>query len=229
MEDFVHKIMQKVLHIVAEFDVLNPSEQNAPYGSLGNPGDMGLSNPDDILAGTNRGTQNLGSPNIQSDPSNTWIKVNDNTTDRVIIGKTGSGVNDWGMKVSKSGKDVKTAAAGDLIFNSSQDVFKIVTSGTVSIATSGASTIGSAQFPHNLGIIPAVIAFVDLGPGAISETYVPLPAVVQGGFSAGFLAISEYVTVSSIDTVNVSFNYYRSIAGSGTYTIKVYILQETAN
>jgi hypothetical protein len=126
----------------------------------------------------------------------------------------GKGANNfYGLKVSKPGIDVYTAPDSDLIFNSSQNVFKIVQSGTVDIVT-GAGEANDVTVTHNLGYAPVVIAYLQLTDGIIT----PIPQYVG----------SSYTWLTS-NPVNVKFVYSATTPGAtATWTIKYYFLQESA-
>ena len=59
------------------------------------------------------------------------VKVNDGTVNRVSLGLLSDG--SYGLKVSPENVDVLTADDSELIFNSSQNVFKIVLTDTVTL------------------------------------------------------------------------------------------------
>lgn len=62
---------------MAEFPVINPNEANAPTNSS-SLDRLGLLNPDDVLSGTLRGTQNVGGPGLSIDSSNRRITLSAN-------------------------------------------------------------------------------------------------------------------------------------------------------
>lgn len=69
------------------------------------------------------------------------------------------------VKVAKTGFDATTATGNDLIFNSSQDIFKVVQTDNIIIPGTGnqspfATGSTGITVPHNLGYIPAFQAFV---------------------------------------------------------------------
>jgi hypothetical protein len=79
--------------------------------------------------------------------------VNDGNNDRILLGfqKDGFGTGvDYGLKISKDGEDVKTASNDNLIFNSAQNVFKIVGAGTMTVNKAGGSETGSDSIQHGL-------------------------------------------------------------------------------
>lgn len=206
-----------------------PTQAQAP-----DPNGLNLINPDDILSGTQRGSQALGAPNIQTDSANQRIVVNDGNNLRVIFGRTGTGPNDWGLEVSKPGFNVDTATDAELLFNSSQDIFKIVDkfSGNFSVTSTSSQTTALVEIDHNLGYVPLSQASVTLSTYSLGSTGTyPIPFIffttVAGnpGFYAG--AYVQYLSVgtnSFVFAVGIEATT-QTIAG----TITVYALQETAN
>lgn len=63
---------------------------------------------------------------------------------------------DWGLKISKDGEDVKTAADKDLLFTTKHNTLKIHTSRKDTIASSATLTI-----PHGFSYIPMFIVFIN--------------------------------------------------------------------
>lgn len=63
---------------------------------------------------------------------------------------------DWGVKVSKEGFDVKTAADKDLSLKSGINIFKVSDDNAGTIAASSSHTTA-----HGLGIIPFFLAFME--------------------------------------------------------------------
>jgi hypothetical protein len=59
---------------------------------------------------------------------------------------------DWGLKVSKPGKDVKTCTKDELVFDSELNTMKIAKFG---------SPTGSGNYTHGLGYIPAFMVAGD--------------------------------------------------------------------
>lgn len=110
----------------------------------------------------------LNGGNITQNEQN--LIVFDNTTNRVLIGYQ-TVLQTWGMFVSQPGVDVTQATASQLIFNSNQDVFKVVASGTLTIPSPGAQTsfadgVSVASIAHGLGYVPAFLYF-PIAPGNV--------------------------------------------------------------
>lgn len=145
-------------------------------------------------------------------------------TRRVLLGKQGDG--SYGLKVSQPTFDVYTAADDDLIFNSSNNVPKIVVSDTATIdATS--STAGSAiteTVPHNLGYVPAFWAYFSAG-----GFYYQIPNATGWGASGGVMTFTNWL-FASVDANNIYLTFIPSSTGNlGTFPIKYYLLQESAS
>lgn len=181
-------------------------------------------------------TQNF--QQIESE-NRTKIIRDESGVDRVIIGRYPDG--QYGIKVSKPGEDVKDAASGDLYFNSNQNVFKVVKSDTVVMddydvfgGSSGQWTNWNAGGPtsvaHGLDFVPSVIAYVDF-----NGQYVLLPTTFQSiTGTSGTGAAFERVFIN-VDDTNIYFGSTTLVNGvvstpytAGGYTLKYYLLQETA-
>lgn len=155
----------------------------------------------------------------------------DNNITRLLIN-----TNPFEMKVSKEGFDAFTAANDELIFNSSQNVFKIVFSGTatldaLTINTGGASwsaSVGSNTLviPHGLGYVPAILAYWDIG-----GEYSPLP--ITRTITAAGSSFMMYSILAFVDATNIKLSSeltgYNVNTSFGSVNIKYYLLQETAN
>lgn len=63
---------------------------------------------------------------------------------------------DYGIKVSKDGFDVQTAADKNLSLKSGINIFKVSEDGSGTVAASGTVTVA-----HGLGIIPFFLAFME--------------------------------------------------------------------
>jgi hypothetical protein len=164
-------------------------------------------------------------------------QVNNEETTKIIKDATGvrrvligSGANGFeGIKVSKTGIDVYTAANTDLIFNSEQNIFKITSTNTTTITVTGAATgnVSSPLITHNLGYIPVIIAFVTVPPGLFGvagSTPTPWTSYTAGA-SSTLAFICDFLDIT---TTTLQFYAQWAIVGfAGVWTIKYYILQES--
>lgn len=185
----------------------------------------------------------------------TWY---DTANARIVEGKLPDG--SYGMWVSKPGfdaTDVGAATNGELVFNSNQDIFKIIKTGfTAPLTVSGVGGAGpdfglvgfEILVPHNLGFNPLV--FVTLASStALSPLItpgVPLPftnwlSFVQlfgpdgaGGTNTYKIPFPNFVV--SVAAVTSSYFIIFAQVGqqssttlfNGDYVFKYYLLQETA-
>lgn len=155
---------------------------------------------------------------------NTKITKDSTGTRRVLLG---SGLNDFnGLKVSQPGKDVYTATDDELVFNSDNNLFKIVDSATIefdlNITIGGTNEVSIA---HGLGYVPIVIAF------QISsfDSYM-LPFYAINGYGTADAGKVAYSITCYTDDENINFYYAGYTQGTGgPVTIRYYILQETAS
>ena len=165
----------------------------------------------------------------------TQLFKDDTGTYRVLLGKGSNGFN--GLKVSQTGKDVTTATDSELVFNSDQNVFKIVDSGTIITTQFTTTNPGAGSFKaessivgtytHNLGYVPVVIAFM-----GDSSSYSMLPFTDytnSGGSQAWWWTMSVQANTTTIQVTVDVMSYGAGIAIASDYSIKFYLLQETAN
>ncbi len=153
------------------------------------------------------------------------VKVNDGTVNRVSLGLLADG--SYGLKVSQEGIDVLTAGDDELVFNSGQNVLKIVDKNTVTLTRTAGDFTELVAYTHSLGYVPAVFAFIELGPTA----HTPIPYILVDGTTG---IINNIVKVSDVDNTQVLFSATAPSAGTSfgtttTYVITFYLLQETAN
>lgn len=171
----------------------------------------------------------------------TTVFKDDAGTRRVLLGKGADGF--YGVKVSQEGIDVYSAADNELVFNSSQNVFKVSEAGTVSLASqsvgAGLSVDQKFTIPHDLGRVPAFNAFVlvtNTGQAAINQFpstyYVSISNVFSYTESGG--TGLNYSHVAGIDEDNFYFtrSVFNGSASTQTIaasTLKYYIYEESAN
>jgi hypothetical protein len=132
------------------------------------------------------------------------------------------------FKVAKSGFEVSTTGNANLIFNSSQNVFKIVATGTTSLTKAINSSGATATIAHGLSFTPGVMSYVD-----DSGLLYPMPHLVVVDDGTATLKIGRKIAVT-VDATNLYFTI--TTAGTGTYystavsyNFRYYLLQETAN
>lgn len=155
----------------------------------------------------------------------TEIFKDDTGTRRVLLGK---GADDfYGMKVSKPGLDVYDASNDELIFNSNQNVFKIVKTGSSSIdatsATAG-STVTST-IPHGLSFIPIPWVFWN----QTGNNYEALPTWSSYSASGGSVLFGGFFSYEVNDTNLVLQFLPGATSNYGVFNFTYYLLQETAN
>lgn len=142
------------------------------------------------------------------------------------------------LKVAKSGIDVASAVNDQLIFNSSQNVFKIVKSDTAvttnAVATAAAGSFASGSttvtIPHGLTFIPTVIAFIqdtDYTPNRFR--LLPLTTYADvSGTRCNWITYSVDADSSNIYLLS-SLVATGGTGNTGIKTIKYFLLQESAN
>lgn len=148
------------------------------------------------------------------------IFKDDSGTRRVLLGKGPNGF--YGLKVSQEGIDVWEASDNQLVFNSNQNVFKIVDSGTVAEAsstTAGGTTV--TTYTHNLGYIPVVFAYF----GGVGSEGIPMP---RFSYDAGG-NLDQVIILSAVNSTDITFTHSERTGSGGPFSFKFYLMQETAN
>lgn len=139
------------------------------------------------------------------------------------------------FKVSESGQDVTTATNDDLIFNSSQNVFKIVEANTQTLipptASWAAGNTATVTVPHGLGYEPVFLVYVDW-PTSVSFSDPGLSQTPSFAFT-GTDAQRPIIASARVDSTNLYLELTNQTGltanlGELTWTYKYYILQETA-
>ena len=157
------------------------------------------------------------------------------TANGQILGNNGTnnvglfGFDDTGtmvVKVAKPGYDANSATNDQLIFNSAQNTFKIALTDTVVLTRDASDSFNGVSYQHNLGFKPVCIAFIDYGGITL-----PMPKLYFNGTSG---ILDEQVQIQDISTSVITFDATAPTGGSRyasaqTYTIRFYLLQETAN
>jgi hypothetical protein len=157
----------------------------------------------------------------------TQIFKDDAGTRRVLLGK---GLNDfYGLKVSPEGTDVYDAADSDLVFNSNQNVLKIVSSGTHTLTKPVNQILEEDAIAHGLDFIPILVFNIESVTTSPGEWRLGL--VMNHDTATGAL---YSIASANVDATNLSFRaqtpsggiYY---ASQLVFNYKYYLLQETAN
>lgn len=157
------------------------------------------------------------------------IIVHDGSYNKALFGRDGSG--NYVVKVAKDGFDVLTASDGDLIFNSANNLFKIVSSGTISIShnhTSANSAKTTTQ-AHGQNGRPIIMAWANnlVAPGVPGTPSYQMPFLYPAASGAN-LVISTLLDVH-VDGTNITITTWSTNITTITADIKYYIVQETAN
>jgi hypothetical protein len=166
------------------------------------------------------------------------IKVNNGTDMLGLFGPDSTG--EVVVKIAKAGYDAATAADDQLVFNSGQNTFKIIDTISATFPNTGSAAPSSpgpssgrssanTQVPHNYGFVPAFLAY-----GGDSGVNFQQPQISSGVFST----TGMYVAIFKITATSTYFDLRSEIVCYGPYggsvsatgpTIKIYVLQETAN
>jgi hypothetical protein len=150
----------------------------------------------------------------------------DTGTRRVMMGKGPDGF--YGLKVSQEGNDVYTATNDQLVFNSDNNVFKIVLSGIAVVNYAASAGQAETTVAHNLGFVPAGMVYLIPDNAAY---YQPTPLVVTDISTGAVLQEFDWY----VDDTNLTLRFTKNnVAGSGyasasTASYKYFLFQETAN
>ena len=123
---------------------------------------------------------------------------------------------DLGIKVSKAGEDVLTAADEKLIYSSAFNTLKVFAKGSLNLPVSGAGD-GIVSVAHNLGFAPAFKAFI-----ASPAKYVPDPGTVNLAWGWDFNRLHVYT-----DDTYLYFQADNAFPNR-TYVLKYYIFADLA-
>lgn len=146
--------------------------------------------------------------------------------------------NKFGLKVADDGVDVLTATDDQLVFNSEQNTFKIVGSGTVTVGSFTVTFAGNdwktgsattVTIPHGLSYVPAIKAYINN-----ASSYYPIPlslTSVVTGVGGGFVVeqFRVYVDSTNIYFMHDGYGFNAITTNYSSATIKYYLLQETAD
>lgn len=149
----------------------------------------------------------------------------DQTNSRMLEGLLPDG--SYGLWVSSPGVDVTTAdpsLPGQLSFNSSNDTFQVLISGTTNIPGAVLAAGGLAwnyvSVPHNLGFAPIVQAYISttvaVSIGTSIASFVALP-INSDNFLDDVTGDtgSPFYIFATADTQNVYFSYFYFAANPG--------------
>lgn len=177
----------------------------------------------DINQVVNQVNQNIAELKTQ-DITN--ITKDDTGTRRVLLGKGKDGF--YGLKVSQPGVDVYEGSDSQMAFNSDNNVFKIVDTGVATLDKAASSTGTTATVNNPYGIDAAVVAFYTDQVGTYNSA-MPGLAITTAGLVAYRITfeVKSSTIVFYVDTPNIAGSAF--YGGAYTFTIRYYILQETAN
>lgn len=183
------------------------------------------------LTGMSRGIQQFGTPNLFADSGNNYFGVSKNDVQQVLMGLQPTFGE--GFYVTKDGIDVsQTTNANDFIFNSNQNVFKIVKTDLISVGFSS-STVSTVSFEHTLKFAPIIQAYlVNVSTaGPITNANLTLPTFVNasiGGVTAGIVSFGSYLYCAA-DTTKFHFQLLNATGLSpGMFNIRYYLLQQSS-
>lgn len=157
------------------------------------------------------------------------IIIHDGVANKGLFGRDGAG--NFVVKIAQDGFDVLTATDAQLIFNSANNIFKIVDTGTVSISHNhtGVNTAITTNIPHGQSGKPVVFAYANnlVAPGISGTPSYQMPftyPALSGGNMVIGTMLYHYSTATNIVVTSWSANITTITAD-----IKYYVLQETAN
>lgn len=197
--------------------------------------------PRQTSTGLARGVQQLGSPNVYVDSGNEQIIVAKNSdantsTPQVLMGNQATFGE--GFYVTKPGIDATAATnSSDFIFNSNQDIFKIVQTGTITVpdttagpaaASNFASSFNTVSVVHNLGFAPVIVAYWTTISSDVFQP-VPFSGFDGSGTAATWTAVNIEVTSTNIIATATSMVYGNTTNSLSGILIKYFLLQESVS
>lgn len=228
-----------------QFSISNPQVITHDFiqpGDSAAGGDTPRTFPRQVLTGNSRGIQQFGSPNLFADSGNNYFGVSKNGVQQVLMGLQPTFGE--GFYVTKDGVDVSQATSEqDFIFNSNQDVFKIVkiidfpgisivsptcNAGEVSNSIVNINFIQEVPFTY----VPAVVGYTQGDVG----TYYPFPRTNFFIFDAQrYFIISSQIFASQTAVTAQIDTFVSCIGSAGSLTVttviqpfKIFVLQESA-
>lgn len=185
-----------------------------------------------------------GLETVISDVNQTVLELKNQEVTKVIKDETGTRVvimDKEGLRTTEPGAGIDVFTAGDdeFTFDSRRNVFKIVGTGTGTFATGSvdapggggwASDYEDVTISHDLGFVPAILAYIEISSG----DYLLMPYTtftVVGSTNMQFYHYSVYANDSDVTfraqiMVDAPFG---TSHGFGGENFKYYLLQETAN
>lgn len=170
----------------------------------------------------------------------------DNTKARMLEGLLPDG--NYGLWVSSPGIDVRTAVSttpGQLIFNSSQQTFKVMQNGSLTLPditlVNNQNQNNGVVIAHNLGYVPIFFAYAQIqvlvnsgGVNTVVNSYYPLPLSLANGYitNSGSARLNLWLVYAAADTTNFYITQAATATSSGagnvgTLSIIYYIVQPT--
>lgn len=178
---------------------------------------------------------------VNLDPARGLV-VSDGTNNRVLIGfdKNGFGDGkDLGIKVSKVGTDVFTATDSQIIMSSAFNMFKIVSTGTITIpalsAASNSSDTQTVEVQHGLGYAPIAIAWGTYDGNIYPFNFTTMElAYNESDLGGRTIQVPIGRTKMFTNSTKLSFTHFLSNPTASTKTldpidVTYYILQQTAD
>lgn len=156
------------------------------------------------------------------------IIIHDGTTNKALFGRDAFG--EYVVMVAKDGYDVLTTDYANLIFNSGNNIFKIIDTGVVSI--SHVHTTNSAKtttIAHGQPGRPTMICFANnlVAPGVPGAPSYQMPFVYPS-VAGGNLVIGTLLQ-AYVDDDYLTIYTWENAATTVTADIRYYLIQETAS
>lgn len=162
---------------------------------------------------------------LRIEDGNKRMVMFDGSVNRMIVGTLPD--NSIGMYVSKPGVDVNNATKDQLIFNSSQDIFKIVAKTQITLVKPANSSFGSIQVAHNLGYQPAFTAYCNLVNSYFQTPFTQLDTTFGTVVELSRIEVDDINIYAVMYAPNANSNPFYTFATTRVFT--VYLLQETAS
>lgn len=128
---------------------------------------------------------------------------------------------DYGVKITKEGKDIYSTEPRDYVFNSKYGSVKIAMQSpnkTYETVTVNAGSNATVTVAHNLGFIPMVMLFTELKPGSGHWYMGGIPVSDPTDRSGAVATINN--TGTYVDDTNLVIKYYNDTGGN--LTVKYY-------